>query len=466
MLFKFDLKEMKTPMKQPLHFQPKTTDYLKFLIPSFIGIFLFIIPIKYEDNITLPVAFLANWLSDLLAESLPYITVAIFSIAVLFTVLAKTMKPAFIMNQPFLNNLFNVRPIWFLARIFGMIFAVLTLFEWGPSFIWSENTGAIALYDLSAFLLVIFLFAGLFLPLLLDFGLLEFFGALMTKVMRPLFKLPGRSAIDCLASWIGDGTIGVLLTSKQYEQGFYTKREAAIIGTTFSLVSITFSIVVLTYVGLEHLFVQYYFTIIVAGLACAIIMPRIPPLSRKPDTYYEQTSKQVDESIPEGTSVFQWGLRLATMRARLNNGMFSLFKNGMKNVLDMWIGIIPIVMTIATLANIIAEYTSIFMYLGAPFVPILSLLQVPEAAAAAQTMVVGFADMLLPAIIGNGVVESEFTKFIIASVSVTQLIYMSEVGALLLSSKIPVKFIDLVIIFFERTLISLPIIVLIAHILL
>ncbi|MFA8439075.1 YjiH family protein [Pueribacillus sp. YX66] len=453
-------------MEKMKNFHPTVSDYFKFILPSIVGIFLFIVPIKYNGSVTLPIAFLANWLSDVLAESLPVITVSIFVVIVLFTILTKVIKPALIMKNEFFKGLFDVRPIWIIARIFSMIFAVLTLFEWGPAFIWSENTGAIALYDLSAFLLVIFLFAGLFLPLLLDFGLLEFFGALMTKIMRPLFTLPGRSAIDSLASWIGDGTIGVLLTSKQYEQGYYTKREAAVIGTTFSLVSITFSIVILSYVDLEHLFLQYYLTIIVTGLACAIIMPRIPPLSRKPDTYYEPVGKQVDESIPEGISTVQWGLRLATMRARLNNGIATIFKNGVKNVLDMWISVIPIVMTIATLANILSEYTSIFTYLGAPFVPILSLLQIPEAAAAAQTMVIGFADMLLPAIIGNGVVESEFTKFIIASVSVTQLIYMSEVGALLLSSKLPVKFVDLVIIFFERTLISLPIIVLMAHILL
>ncbi len=164
--------------------------------------------------------------------------------------------------------------------------------------------------------------------------------------------------------------------------------------------------------------------------------------------------------------MLKWGLQLATKRARGSNGTVTVLRNGVKNVLDMWLGVIPIVMAIATLANILAEYTSIFTYLGAPFVPLLSLLQVPEAAAAAQTMVIGFADMLLPALIGNGVVESEFTKFVIASVSVTQLIYMSEVGALLLSSKLPVKFLDLLIIFLQRTLISLPIIVLMAHLLL
>ena len=88
------------------------------------------------------------------------------------------------------------------------------------------------------------------LPLLLNFGLLEFFGVILNKVMRPIFTLPGRSSIDCIASWLGDGSIGVLLTSKQYEDGYYSKREAAVIGTTFSAVSITFSLVVISQVNL------------------------------------------------------------------------------------------------------------------------------------------------------------------------------------------------------------------------
>lgn len=71
--------------------------------------------------------------------------------------------------------------------------------------------------------------------------------------------------------------------------------------------------------------------------------------------------------------------------------------------------------------------------------------------------------MFLPSIIGASI-KSELTRFVIACVSVTQLIYMSEVGGLLLGSKIPVSLKDLIIIFIERTLITLPIIVLIAHI--
>src|SRR5699024_7274698 len=149
----------------------------------------------------------------------------------------------------------------------------------------SDDTGKLLLDDLLHVLFSVFLFAGLFLPLLMNFGLLELFGTLMTKIMRPLFKLPGRSSIDALASWIGDGTIGVLMTSKQYESGYYTKREAAVIGTTFSIVSITFTLVIIEEVGLGHMFVPFYLTVLIAGFVAALIMPRIPPLSRKEDAY-------------------------------------------------------------------------------------------------------------------------------------------------------------------------------------
>ena len=103
----------------------------------------------------------------------------------------------------------------------------------------------------------LFFFAGLLLPLLTDFGLMEFFGSMMVKVMRPVFKIPGRSSIDALASWVGDGTIGVLLTAKQYEDKNYTAREATIIATTFSVVSITFCFVVLETIGLSDYFFEF-----------------------------------------------------------------------------------------------------------------------------------------------------------------------------------------------------------------
>lgn len=440
-----------------------TQDYLKFLIPSFIGIFLFIVPVTYETELTIPVAMMAKLVQSMLGNSLPTITTILMVLSAIATLLVKIAKPAFTQKKGYIQTLFNVSPIWTAARILGAVFAVTALLQGGPEMIWSENTGGLLLNDLIPVLFSVFLFAGLLLPLLMNFGLLEFCGALFIKFMRPVFTLPGRSSIDCLASWLGDGTVGVLLTSKQYEEGYYTKREAAVIGTTFSVVSITFSIVILAQMKLEHLILPYYLTIVSAGLAAAIISPRIPPLSRKPDTFYEHAENpSSDEAIPAGYTPFRWGIKQAVETARNGKSIGAFFKEGLQNVLDLWLGVVPIVMALGTLALMVAEYTPVFQWLGAPFIPLLTLLQVPEAAQAAQTMVIGFADMFLPSVIGMEI-ENDMTRFIIACVSVTQLIYMSEVGGLLLGSKIPVSFLELVIIFIQRTLITLPIIVLMAN---
>jgi nucleoside recognition membrane protein YjiH len=72
--------------------------------------------------------------------------------------------------------------------------------------------------------------------------------------------------------------------------------------------------------------------------------------------------------------------------------------------------------------------------------------------------------MFLPSVMAASI-KSDLTRFVIGAISVTQLIYMSEVGGLILGSKIPLRFRDLVVIFIQRTLVSLPIITLAAHIL-
>ena len=436
---------------------------LTFIVPSLIGLLLFMMPINFEGNITIPIAIVAKALQNLLGDSLPLLVTIIVLFTAVMTTLHKLLKFKFIKQSLFFEGLFNVSPVWFVVRILGAIFIALTYFAIGPEMIFSGNTGALVLNDLLPVLFCVFIFAGLLLPLLLNFGLLELFGTLLTKVMRPVFNLPGRSAIDCMASWLGDGSVGILMTSKQYEANFYTQREAAIIGTTFSAVSITFSLVVISQVQLEHLFLPFYLAVCLAGGVAAVIVPKLPPLRWKKDNYIDGSPRvKNSEATPAGHNVFSWGFEQALLKAENSSGVKQTLKDGLKNVVDMVFGVLPVVMAMGTIALIIAEYTPIFSYLGYPFIPLLELLQIPEAAAASETIVVGFADMFIPSILAASI-ESDMTRFIIAAMSVTQLIYMSEVGALLLGSKIPVNLAELFVIFILRTLVTLPVIAGIAH---
>ncbi|MEZ8629337.1 YjiH family protein [Vibrio lentus] len=434
-----------------------------FLIPSLIGLFLFMAPISYQGDLTIPVAILAKSIQAVFGEYLVSIITAIVAFMSVASVLSSIFKPTFITSSSFLNGLFNPSPLWLLVRLIGGAAAFMAFFQVGPEFIWEENTGGLVLEGLLPTLFSVFIFAGLLLPLLLNFGLLELFGTLLSKVMRPIFNLPGRSAIDCMASWLGDGSVGILLTSKQYEKKFYTQREAAVVGTTFSAVSITFSLVVIAQVELEHLFLPFYAAICLAGIVAAVIIPRLPPLSMKKDTFIDGSKPHKDaDAIPAGHSTFSWGLELAVNKASQVKSAKSVFGEGVRNAVDMVFGVLPVVMGLGTMALVIAEYTSVFSFLGQPFIPFLELLGVPEAVAASETIVVGFADMFIPAILAASI-DNEMTRFVIAAMSVTQLIYMSEVGALLLGSKIPVNILELFIIFILRTLITLPVIAGVAH---
>ncbi|KFA98369.1 MULTISPECIES: YjiH family protein [Vibrio] len=441
----------------------KKGNFWMFFIPSLIGLFLFMAPITFDGGLTIPVAVLAKSLQAAVGDFIVPLVTAIIAFMAIASVITRIAKPAFINNNEFLNGLFNPSPMWLVVRLIGGLAVVMTYFQVGPQAIWEENTGGLVLEGLLPTLFAVFIFAGLLLPLLLNFGLLELFGALLSKIMRPVFNLPGRGAIDCMASWLGDGSVGILLTSKQYENKFYTMREAAVIGTTFSAVSITFSLVVIAQVELEHLFLPFYGAICLAGVVAAIIIPRLPPLRNKKDVFIDGTKPAKDaEVIPEGHSTFSWGLDLALKRAGTVTSAKSVFGEGIKNAVDMVFGVLPVVMGLGTVALVIAEYTSVFETLGTPFIPYLELLGVPEAVAASKTMVVGFADMFIPSILAASI-NSEMTRFVIAAMSVTQLIYMSEVGALLLGSRIPVNIFELFAIFILRTLITLPVIAGVAH---
>ena len=440
----------------------KDKRFYKFLFPSLIGMFLFVTPIIQDGNMTIPIAVMANGLLSIIGDySLTLIWILI-SLSGLITLYHKYIGIKFLKNYPSLDYLFNKKGFWFYVRMIGFIFANMIYFNIGPNIIIGEVTGRVVVDDLMPILICVFLLAGILLALLLNYGLLDFFGALLIRVMRPIFNLPGRSALDCVASWLGDGSIGVLLTSKQYEEGFYSKREATVIATTFSAVSITFSLVVISEVGLEHLFIPFYLVVSLSGIIAAMIVPKLPPLSKIPDTYYTKTSQR--EDIPEGMSATEYGLQLALNKADRSPSIKEFFVEGLENVAEMWFGMLPIILALGTIALIVAEFTPIFKILGMPFILLFKLLMIPEAELASQTVLVGFADMFLPSVLAQGLIQSEMTKFVVAATSVTQLIYMSEIGSIIMGSKIPVSLKDLFIIFIERTIVTLPIIAIFAHI--
>lgn len=433
----------------------------RFLIPSAIGVLFFLVPFSLDGEITLLLSLIVDKTKALFDGALIPIVIAVLAVSAVAS-LVGTIRPS--TYSGFLAKLFSVKWPVLALRWVAVVLACMTYWQVGPEMIWSKYTGGLMLGDLMTSLIPFFFWAGLLLPLLTDFGFMELVGTVVRKVMRPLFKVPGRAAVDCTASWIGSGTIGVVITDLQYRQGFYTAREAISIATGFSVVSVPIVILFAEFLKAPQIIPQLFFGMVTVGVVLAIIMPRIPPISRKPDEYYSEASQQgVVEDFPKNVGLLTAAVRVASARASLRREEHVLV-SGSKVIADIWFTLMPIVMTLGVVATVIAEYTPFFEWISWPFKHLLILFGVAEAATAAPTLMVGFADVFLPFILGAAI-ESVETKFIIGTVALVQIIFMTEVGALLLKSAIPINFLDLVVIFLLRTIIALPLAVLLATVL-
>lgn len=443
------------------------TGLIKFLIPSLFGLFLFIIPLPYGSIIPLEglspinigIGFLSEVFKIIMGDSLNSLALIVIVTSAILSILAKFVP----IKNEFLNGLLNVSPFWLVCRVLGAVFIIMSIYQVGPEIINSDITGQTILGLLPS-LLAIFLISGFLLPLVVDFGLMDLFGTLISKSMYKLFKVPGRSAIDAISSWLGDGTLGIMITNTQYKQGFYTAKEAVIISVCFSLVSLPFSTVIADQLGFMPLFVPFYGTVCIASLACALIMPRIYPLNKFKNTTYNNVEHLKEDLLPKDAKIFKFGLNKAISRALSAPSVKDILINGFKTVIDMYIGLLPLVMAWGTLALVVAEFTPFFKIISLPVIYILEFLKIPDAAQAAPAILVGFTDMFLPSIMISGEGISQITQFIVGALSITQLIYLTETGAVILKSDIPLNLKDLFIIFLTRTIIALPIITIISKI--
>lgn len=443
---------------------PQLKRLLQFLLPSALGIFLFLLPISVDGNQTIVIGFLAEQLSIVSASWLPFVLAFIFSFSGIVSSYATLFKPQWIIRRPLMTHLFVTGYLWLSLRVLGGMLCSLTVFQIGPDWIIGESTGAVAYIEMASIIFCIMLVANFLLPFLTDYGFLEFVGTLLTKPFQRLFRLPGRAGLDALTSWVGDSSVGTLLTIRQYEQGFYSAREAAVVVTNFSAVSLPFTVVIAQMARLGDVFFPFYFSVILSSIVAAFITPRLPPLNKVATGFFNREERQAQVYSDSGSLLSQAWIR-ALRRSESGPTASQILGNGTRTILDIYISVLPAAMTIEFLALVIYSYTDLFYWLSLPMLPIVMLLQIPEPAAVVSGTLVGFFDQFIPAIMSGGL-ENAKARFVLAGLSITQLIFIAENGTLILRSTIPLNLGQLFLIFLLRTIITLPILVLASHLIL
>ena len=88
---------------------------------------------------------------------------------------------------------------------------------------------------------------------------------------------------------------------------------------------------------------------------------------------------------------------------------------------------------------------------------------VPDAALAAPSVLIGIVEISLPSILVSGTGACAAAAFFVVQLSIVQIIFFSECGNAILSSKIPLGAGKLVLIFLMRTAIAIPLVALLTN---
>lgn len=434
------------PEKNTRHYS--TADILLFLLYSAIGIFMFFVPVQFNGTSSIPLDHIVSLFKKIPNYNLVY---------GLFMVIAGVIYA--VMNNSWRKSTSGI--IFFILKLLALVFAFLFVTKSGPAALHAKGMLPLIWNSILVSVATIVPIGSIFLGFITNFGLMEFIGVYMEKIMRPVWRTPGRSAVDAVASFVGSYSLALLITNRVYREKRYTTREAAIIATGFSTVSATFMVIVAKTLGIMDQWLLYFVLTALITFIVTAITVHIYPLSKKPETYVDGSPAVIEEPKPitfrrasdEAMDVF---------KATPNVGkvVLSNFIDGFKMALN----IAPSLLGVGMLGLILAEYTPIFDLIGYIFYPFTLLTFVPEPMLTARALATSIAEMLLPAAF---VVEAPLiTRFLVAIVSVSEILFFSASIPCMMATDIPLTMKDYVILWIERVILSILIAAPLLHLIL
>ena len=442
--------EQQTAALTPVGTPGAGKDALTLILCSLLGIFMFFIPIDIGGKSSIPLDHLVTGVKTYAGPVVPWLMLALI---VLGTV------------RPFVTGRWRrstTQTIFAFLNILGLVAAILMMTS-PPAWLAEKSIGPFLWNTLVTSVGLIVPIGGIFLGFLIGFGLMEFLGVFVRPVMKPIWRTPGRSAVDAVASFVGSYSLGLLLTNRVYKAGGYTAREAAIIATGFSTVSVTFMVIVAKTLGLMDMWLQYFFTALIVTFVVTAITVRIPPIASVPDQHYPGSTPNIEHDVPRRKFATAWAQARGTLHQ--NPGVLQTMWLNLKDGVLMAAAILPSIMSVGLLGLLAAKHTPIFDWLGWIFVPFLKLVGVQDAALGGKAISLGLVEMFLPA---TEVADQGATvlTFIVAVVAVSEIIFLSAMVPSIMATDIPVKFWHLIVIWFERVVLSILLTAPVAHLLL
>lgn len=305
--------------------------------------------------------------------------------------------------------------------------------------------------------------ASLFLPFLVDYGLVDFIGVFVRVIMRPVFKLPGRAAIIMVTAFLGNFSAGHIAVNDQYKTGRMTERESVCIDTSLSTVSVGFLMALATNTGLnnaelwggKNYWNLFFWVAFLITLIVAFIGVRIPPLRGIPDNYYPGSTPNPEQVIKKG--IFSAAITEGLDMAQNQDNVGKRIKYYMIETMNVLGTVAAGTSFFGTFGVVLYTYTPIVRYLGYIFWPFFRIFgfKGQELTTATTGAMISFVEVTVPGLLVTTGVWSMRLRFMLAVLPVTSIIFLASFVPCCMGTEVPVKFWHLCVIWLERMILSI-----------
>ena len=419
----------------------KLRSLLQFIFWSLLGSFIFFFPIRIDNTTTIPL----DYIVTLIQSNLPWF-------GPIFALVTLTIGGIL----PFCNRNWKrdtITVVLSALKLLGIAAGCMAYFSIGPDWLLKEDMLPFLWNRVAIPVAIIVPLGSIFLTFILCYGLLEFIGVLMRPIMRPIWKLPGRSAVDGVTSFVGSFAIAMFLTNRLYKEGKYSEREAAIILTGFSSVSASFMVVVARQLELLDIWITFFLTAMFVTYLATAVTARLYPLSSFSDKYFRGPGNP--EQRPEGNifkRAFDEGLAASKKAGSLPGNIWMNLKDGMA----MNFRLISTIISVGLISFALVKKTPVFDYIGYIFYPFTYLIRIPNPELVAKVTAVAGAEMFIPSAIVSGVAGiATATKFVVGVISISLILFFSGSIPCVLATDVRLGLKNILIIMFERAVISL-----------
>lgn len=304
----------------------------KIYIFSLIGIIIFFIPVKINNQYETLLYHMSYFVENKAS--------IIINISILFFITLSILKGVINVEKSRINKSL------IFVKIFSLIILVFILTGKEVIF-FIDDSFIFILKDLILNLSIVLPIASLFMPFLLDYGLVEIIEAFTHKIMKKLFRVSGKVFLNFLVYLLVDNTCGIFVTYRLFKDGKLRERECAITILNFSILSLSLTSDLCNKIDIDM--GKFFVMEMIVLIICNMIVSRIYPLKKKKQSYYFKSGhKNVNcRKNKLNTAVKRY------YENKSNKKLISLSLSYLNDVIYILMELIPIIVIIFFIGNII-----------------------------------------------------------------------------------------------------------------